>query len=80
MKIEDIDKSVRYKQNSSKLTAAQRPHFSILCVDLGNISQPTTQHVSSDVITKLVLPFSCFHSCSMNLRTTVSCTRHKEKL
>lgn len=59
----------------STLTAAQRPHFSVLRVNLGDVGQPAAQVLRCDVITKLIFPFSRFHASSVNLGATVGCRR-----
>lgn len=61
------------------LTATKRSHLSILCVDLGDISDPLTQHVHRDLITVLVLPVGCFIPCSLNLGLTVSYAHTENK-
>lgn len=68
---------LKENQPVTTLTAAQRSHFSVLCVNLRDVSQPAAQHIRRDVITKLVFPFSCLDTSPVHLGAAVSWAGHR---
>merc|ERR1719414_1346227 len=52
-------------------TASQWSHFSILSVDLANVSNSSTQHVYSNVYTMFVFEIDSLRTSASNLRSRI---------
>ena len=54
------------------LTAAERPHLSVLRVDLRDVRHAFAQHVHGDLVAVLIHPVSRFVPSPLHLRPAVS--------
>jgi hypothetical protein len=53
------------------LTAAERSHFSVLGVDLRDISDPIAEYIDRHIVAVLVLEVGCLVSRPLNLRLAI---------